>query len=302
MKVRPARKSSEDRVLDIVIGFMLIFTVLVTLYPFYYVLVLSFNDGRDALKGGIYLWPRVFTLDNYQHLLGDPKWIRSFFVSVARTVIGTATGVLMTSIFAYGLSYKNLLFKKVYMSLVIFSMYFSGGIIPTYILYRSLGLMDSFWVYIVPCLINTFFVLVMISFFREIPDALRESAWLDGANDLYIFWKIILPLSKPSLAAVALFQAVNHWNSWFDATLFIQSAELKTVSFQMMEMINKSMALAMAMAQLGGGSGMAMAQTSITPKALQMACIIVAVAPILLVYPFLQKYFVKGIMLGSVKE
>lgn len=294
----------EDFAIDTVIWFVFIFILIVTLYPFYYILVQSFNQGIDATRGGIYFWPRVFSLENYTQLLSDSKWANGLVISVARTVIGTLAGVFFTSLVAFGLSNKNLLFKKLYFAFIIFAMYFSGGIIPYYVLLRGLHLTNTFGVYVVPALLNLFFLLVMISFFREIPESLHESANIDGANDLTVFIRIIIPVSMPAIATISLFMGVNHWNSWMDSAFFVRSKELRTMSYLMMEIINRSM---ISQAGAKGAVGVsvqeiaAVSNAAVTTKSLQMAAMVIAVVPILSIYPFLQKYFVKGIMLGSVK-
>ncbi|MBP1993809.1 carbohydrate ABC transporter permease [Paenibacillus eucommiae] len=293
------KKTAGDILLDSVVCFVLGVLFIATFYPFYYVLILSFNEGIDAGNGGIYFYPRAFTLDNYRSIFLDSSLLKAFFVSVLRTVVGTAAGVLLTSMVAYGLSSRKLMFKKLYFSMMVVSMYVSGGIIPFYIWLKQLHLLNTFWVYVLPGMLNTFLVLIMISFFREIPHELQESAHMDGANDLTIFYKIILPLSKPVIATSCLYIGVAQWNSWLDSAYFVQNPDLKTLSFKMMEIINKSM----VSTAMGGISDQAMlgASMSATTVSLQMSTMMVAVTPILFVYPFLQKYFVKGFLIGSVK-
>lgn len=298
------RKSREDIIIDVIIFIVLTLITFLALYPFYFSFITSFNNGIDASKGGVYFWPRMFTLDNYMHVFNDKVWLSAFSMSVFRTVVGTSCSLLFTSLFAYALSFDELIFKKVYFRILIFSMYFSGGLIPYFVLLRSLHLIDNVLVYIIPLLLDSFMTLVMISFFRDIPRSLHESAKMDGANDLVVFFRIIIPLSLPVLSTAALFMGVGQWNNWFDATFFIQSRNLKTLSFFLMEIINKSQTISVG-DQGQGLSAQALAGMAVrtyTPRSLQMATMIVAVTPILLVYPFVQKYFVKGILLGAVKE
>ncbi len=294
--------SKEDVILDSINYFVLSIILVSTLYPFYYVLIISFNEGIDASRGGIYFWPRTPSLENYRLIFSESKWLNAFKISVLRTILGTVSGLFFTAMVAYGLSHKELLFKRFYFVAIIFTMYFSGGIIPYYVLLKSLGLLDNFWVYVIPMMLNPFFAMVMVSFFREMPNVLKESAKIDGANDLRIFFSLILPLSKPVLATIALFTSVLHWNSWLDAAYFIQTPKLKTMSYYMMEIINKSMTFNMKGSSAGASAQEALGMaTSITTKSIQMATIVVAVTPILLVYPFLQRYFIKGMMIGAVK-
>ncbi|AGA59282.1 ABC-type sugar transport system, permease component [Thermobacillus composti KWC4] len=285
----------EDRIFDGVNYLLLSLIFFVTAYPFYYLLVTSFNSGTDALLGGAYFWPSDFTLENYKTFFNDSKWLSALFMSIARTVAGAVTGVLFTCLVAYGLSHKGLVFSKVYFSLVIFAMYFSGGLIPYYVVLRSLGLLNSFATYIIPGMLNTFFLLIAISFFREIPNDLKESAWMDGASELKIFYRIILPISKPLIATMALFVGVGHWNSWLDSAYFVRAEYLRTLSYRLIEIINQSRVPQEAIEAAAGAS-------SVTSYSLQVTAMIVSIAPIICVYPFLQKYFVAGIMLGSVKE
>ncbi|OKP76187.1 ABC transporter permease [Paenibacillus sp. P3E] len=274
---------------------VLFIITLVMLYPFYYVLIASFNKGSDSLLGGVYLWPRSFTLENYKMFLDDPKWYRAFMVTVVRTVSGTALGLLLTSLVAYGLSHRDLMFSKFYFAIIIFAMYFSGGLIPYYVVLRSIGLLNSFGVYIIPSMLSTFFLLIAISFFREIPGELKESAHIDGAGEFVIFFRIILPVSMPLLATMALFMGVGQWNSWLDSAYFVQSENLRTLAFRMMEVINKSNAPMDAIAAANSASA------GVTSFSLQVTAMVVSIVPIICVYPFLQRYFVHGIMLGSVK-
>lgn len=291
---RGRRRTAEDWVLDIIIYLFCILVLIVTIYPFWYVLVISFNEGVDATRGGIYFWPREFTLENFKNFVTDVKWLRGLWVTVLRTVIGTGIGVLFTTFIAYGLSFQDLAYRKVYMTLVLISMYFSGGIIPYYTLLQSLHLTNTFAVYVIPGALNTFFLLVGISFFTDIPASLRESAKIDGASEMMVFRKIILPISKPFIATLILFIGVGHWNNWYDSTFFVRDKNLMTLSYLMMEVINKTKTTATS-ATYGAGS-------TTTTVSIQCAAMVVAVVPILCIYPFLQKYFVTGIMVGSVKE
>ncbi|OWA37627.1 ABC transporter permease [Saccharibacillus sp. O16] len=285
----------KDRIMDTFVNVTLFLIMLSMLYPFYYVLILSFNKGTDSLLGNVYLWPRSFTLENYAQFLSDPAWYKAFLVTVARTVIGTVSGVLFTCLVAYGLSHRDLLLHKTYFTIIIFAMYFSGGLIPYYVVLRSIGLLNSFGVYIVPSLLNTFFLLIAISFFRDIPSELKESAHIDGARELVVFYRIIIPVSMPLIATMGLFIGVGQWNSWLDSAYFVQSEELRTLAFRMMEVINRSNAPMDAIAAANSASA------GVTSYSLQVAAMVISIAPIVCVYPFLQKFFIQGIMLGSVK-
>jgi putative aldouronate transport system permease protein len=293
------KRTREDYIVDTVVYAILVLVFFATLYPFYYALVISFNQGIDAARGGIYFWPRKFSLDNYKAVFSNEQMIDAFSVTVWRTLIGTALSVTFTALFAYSLAYKELMFKKVYISLLIFAMYFSGGLIPYFILLKKLHLMNTFLVYIIPMMLNAFNAIIMMSFFRELPGELKESGKIDGASDFTIFSRIMMPLSKPVLATIALFEGVAHWNSWFDSAYFVTDRSLKTASFVLMELINKAN-LTSVQGTLDARAATYAAQT-FTAETIRMATMIVVVIPIVCVYPFLQKYFVKGMLLGSIK-
>jgi putative aldouronate transport system permease protein len=290
-------RTVEDIVLDTINYTMLFLALVVTFYPFYFILIMSFNEGLDAQRGGIYFFPRAFTLENYATFLKDPQWLNAIVVTAIRTVIGTILTILLTCVVAYGLSFKELLHRKFYMMLIIISMYFPAGLIPYYVVLKQIGLINSFWVYIFPGMLNLFFVLVAISFFQDIPKELRESCLLDGANEFRIFISMVIPVSMPLIATMAIFVGVGHWNSWFDSAFFVPTKKnLRTLGYVLVSVINKSQTS-------GSVTGMAAGQkaTTTTSLSIQMTAMIIAVAPIMCVYPFLQRYFVKGIMIGAVK-
>ena len=291
------RKFSEDMAVDLVVYILLGLVGIVTLYPFYYTIVCSFNDGLDLMKGGVYLWPRKFTLGNYKLFLEDGDWRHAFLVSLARTLVGTAMRVGFTSMFSYALSRNNLMFKKGYRFLVVFTMYFSGGLIPFYVLLRNLGLLNSFWVYVIPGMVDAFFVMTGINFFAAIPESMIEAAKIDGAREIKVLTRVVLPVSKPFLATLALFSAVGQWNSWLDSAYYVRDAKLHTLAYKMMTVINQN--IATANTEAAGQLSQANTQTSFTVQATAMA---VSMLPIMYVYPFLQKYFVQGMMIGAVKE
>jgi putative aldouronate transport system permease protein len=291
------KKTREDIVLDILTYTIISIVFLICIYPFYLSIVLALNEGKDAQYGGIYFWPRKWTLENFAQFVKDPAWMTALAITVLRTVVGTVITVFCTAVVAYGLSIRHLVFRKLYIGLVIFAMYFSGGIIPYFIVLRSLGLLNSFLVYIIPGAVNLFYVLVAISFFQSIPAELSESARLDGAGELTIFVRIILRVSTPLLATIAIFTAVGHWNSWFDTAFFaLQNKSLRTMGYMLMTVINQSSSRVQISAEAASA-----AKTTVTNMSIQLAAMLIAVAPILVVYPFFQRYFISGLMLGSVK-
>lgn len=288
------KKNREDKIFDLVIYVFCTLVLFITIYPFYYIAIISLNEGVDASLGGIYWLPRKFTFENYEKFFSDTKWLKGLCISLLRTLTGTFLGVIFTTLVAYGLSFRNLLGRKFYMTMIIISMYFSGGIIPYYTLLRELHLVNTFAVYVIPGALNTFFLLIGLSFFEDIPPSLRESAKIDGAGELKIFRKIILPISKPFVATCILFVGVGHWNNWYDTAFFVREKNLATLSFLMMQVINSTQVTATS-AQHG-------INTSTTTISIQAAAMMVATLPIICIYPFLQKYFVTGMIVGSVKE
>ena len=295
---RSARRTREDVVVDVVNYALLTIVGIVMLYPFYYTIICSFSDGIDLMKGGVYLFPRVWSLASYKLFLSDASWQSAFFVSVARTLVGTVLCTLLTTVFAYGLSRRELLFRKSYTMMVIITMYFSGGLIPYYVLLRNLGLLNTFWVYVIPGMVNTFFTLTGINFMRAIPEPVLEAARIDGASEFRIFRQIVLPTSLPFLATLALFYAVGHWNSWLDSAYYVRDPKLHTLAFKTMTTLNQALASSKDAATAGQIS-----QANVTTNfTIQATAMVISMVPILCVYPFLQKYFVQGMMLGAVKE
>lgn len=292
------RKTREDYIVDTVNYILLAIVGFVTLYPFYYIVVCSFNDGVDLMRGGIYFWPRKFSLASYKQFIEDSSWINAFFVSVARTVVGTLISVTVTCIFSYGLSRKKLMFRKYYIMAVIITMYFSGGLIPYYVLLRNLGLLNTFWVYVIPGTVNTFFTVTGINFFNSIPESIIESAYIDGAREFQVFRRIIIPVSLPFIATLSLFVAVGHWNSWLDSAYYVRDKNLQTLAYKMMTTLNKIM----AQSSDANAAGQVSTANTTTNFTIQATAMVISMVPIMCVYPFLQKYFVQGMMLGSVKE
>jgi putative aldouronate transport system permease protein len=291
------KRTTEDYIVDALVYILLILIAFITIYPFYYVILASLNDGYDMMRGKTFLYPTKFTLMNYKNFLSDDNWTKAFGVSVLRTLSGTVLSTILTSMVAYGLSRRHLMFRKVYLFMIVFSMYFSGGLIPYYVVLRNLSLLNKFYVYIIPTMLNLFFVLVGISFFRSIPEALFESAKLDGANELVVLFRIVLPVSLPFIATLALFSGVGQWNSWLDSTYFVRDENLRTMAYRMVEQINRTMIQESSTAQGSVDSG-----SIPTMLTAQSTAVVISMLPIMCVYPFLQKYFIQGIMLGSVKE
>lgn len=293
------RKKSSEKVFDVINILLFLIISFMFIYPFYRSIIISLNDGADASRGGLYFWPRIWTLDNYIAVFKNPNLLNAYIITVLRTLVGTVTSVIATGMFAYGLSKKDLLFRKFYLSIATFTMFFSGGLIPTFILIKGIGLIDSFWVYIIPALISIWNMMIMKTFFQNTPEALEESAKIDGYNELQIFFKIILPISAPIFATIALFNGVAQWNAWFDASIYITNQKLLPLQTILVKLITQHGAAQDLNRLLNSERALA---EKVTTESLKTATMVVSIGPIILIYPFLQKYFMKGIMLGSIKE
>ena len=291
------KKSLSDRIFVICNTIFMIAFVVVTLYPVLNTLAISFNDGTDALRGGIYLIPRKFTLKNYITVLQKDDLITGAIVTVARTVVGTLLALVSNAILAFVVSRKNFLFKKQLSLFWVITMYVNGGLIPTFLLFKGLHLTNSFWVYVIPGMVNAFNMLVIRTYMNGIPDSLEESAQLDGAGYTTIFTKIISPLCKPVYATVALFVAVGQWNSWFDAMLYNRmSDKLTTLQYELMKLLSSVTNQGTSAEAMKNSTG------TVTPTSVRAAATILTMLPIICIYPFLQQYFVAGLTLGGVKE
>ena len=289
--------------IDIAHGFILAILLIITamtLYIFWYCLVGAFSAGDDFTKGNVWLFPRVFSLSNFTTVLTDSGIYPAFFVTAMRTLVGTAGTMLFTSVVAYGMTKRNLKFRGVYSTMMIVCMFFSGGLIPQYLLYGQLGLLNNFLVFVIPSLLNVWNLIVMQNSYREIPEALVESAKIDGAGEYRILFQLVLPLSKPVLAALSLFTAVGQWNAYYDALIFTSDYELQPIQLYLYNMITRSQMTERLISQgLVANPDMV---SSVSTPTLRMAMMVIVTAPILLLYPFLQKYFVKGVIVGSLKS
>ncbi len=294
------RLKRRDIVFPLVNGLLLCLMMLITLYPVINTVAISFNDGTDAVRGGIGLWPRVFSTEAYRSLLTDEQIYNAFFISVSRTVITTILNVVLTSMLAFALSRKEYLLRPLITLLMVLTMYVNAGLIPNYLLIaKTLKLSKTFWVYIIPTMFSCFNMIVIRTYINGLPEALTESARIDGANDFVIFWRIIFPLCMPVLATVALFVAVGSWNQWFDTQLYNGS---KKNLYTLQYLLKMKLATSMQSMNAANTSADALANaTKSTPITIRCAITVVSALPILIVYPFLQRYFVTGMVLGGVK-
>jgi putative aldouronate transport system permease protein len=290
------RRTTSEYIFDNVNILIMLFICAITLYPIWYVIVNSLNDGVDAMRGGIYWWPREFSIENYKAVFSTPGILTSFGVTITKTVIGTITHVFFTAMVAYAISRRDLYGRNFYMLVGVITMFFSGGLIPYFLLIRDLGLFDNFLVYIIPTMFNFFHLIIFMSFFRELPTSLEEAAKIDGANDFMIFIKVIIPLSMPVIATIALFQGVYQWNDYFAGVIFVNNPDLQPIQTYLYKVVAESSSNQMMTNAAGS-----IATKTVTSQSIKLATMVVTTLPIMLVYPFLQKYFVKGMLIGSVK-
>jgi putative aldouronate transport system permease protein len=295
------RRSKGDIVLDLVIYAVMLLILIATLFPFLNVLAIAFNKSSDSIKGGIGLWPRVPTLENFVELGRFPLLGQGAYISLLRTAIGTVASLFCTCMLAYVLSRRDFKFRRFFTAVFLLTMYIDSGIIPHFMVIRAFGLNNNFLVYIIPGLISAYNLILVRSFIDQLPYSLQESAFLDGANDMTIFFRVVMPLCLPVTATVGLFYAVGQWNSWFDTYLYAPFNEsITTLQYELMKILQQSQSQGGA-AGLGQAGRLAQAQR-ISPLSIRMAVTVVTVLPIILVYPFVQKYFVSGLTLGAVKS
>lgn len=291
-------QTRSDKVFNFFNTVIMALILVITLYPFLNVLAISLNDSTDTVRGGIYIWPRELTLENYKTIFSYTSLIQGFKITILRTLIGTVLGLISASMLAYTLSRPDFKARKFVSTFLALTMYFTGGLVPTYMLMRHLDLIGTFWIYVLPGVVIAFNVFVIRSFIDGLPYALQESAKLDGANDFQIYYKVIIPLCKPVLATIALFLAVGQWNSWFDTYLYNgNKPHLTTLQYELMKILQSTN----QGANMVNANDMANQMAQVSPESIKMAITIVVTVPILFIYPFLQRYFVEGMTLGAVK-
>lgn len=282
---------------DVANAALMLFIVAISIYPFLYVLAGAFNEGSDYMRGGVYLFPRKFSIDNFTMVFNDKRLGIGFANTIARTVLGTLTGTLFTAVVAYGMSRRDLPFRTPIYWFNIVTMFFGGGLIPYFLVLKSLNLINSFWVYIIPTLYSVFNMIVFMNFFKDIPEEMHEAGTIDGAGEWGILFRLYLPISIPVLVTIALWIGVGHWNSFFDSMVYTIDTNLQTLQVYLVKLIKEaSMAQGEAATRV---PAQVMRTTSITT--IRYAAIVVSTIPILCVYPFIQKYLSKGVMIGSLK-
>lgn len=288
-------RSASERVFDITNYAVLAFLCIITIYPFYYVLAASFSDASlFAEHRGLLVWTKGFSLEAYKLLFNNPLIITSYMNTLFYVVVGTALNLVFTSLGAFALSRKNVMLRDPIMMIITFTMFFSGGLIPTFLVVNDLGMYDTRWALIVPVLVSVFNLIVMRTAFLGIPDSLEESAKIDGANDWTVFIRIIIPLSTPVIAVMILFYGVSHWNSYFTALIYLRDRELYPVQLILREILILEDVNNMT-------TSVGISDKEFISNTIKYAAIIVVSTPVLVIYPFLQKYFVKGVMVGAIK-
>jgi putative aldouronate transport system permease protein len=289
------RKTKGEAFFDIFNNFGMLLICFATLYPIWYVLVNAFNEGQDGMRGGIYWWPRVFSIESFDAVFQSSGIMTAMGITVAKTLLGTALHVFFTAMVAYAFSRKGLIGGKIYILFGTVTLFFGGGLIPTYLLMRDLNLLDNFMVYIIPAMFSFFDLIIFMTFFRDIPDGLEEAAKIDGANDWSIFIRVVLPVSMPVIATIALFHGVYQWNDYFAGVIYMNNMDMQPIQTYLYRIVAQSSSSQM-LAAIPGGIG-----KSVTTQSIKLATMVVTTLPIVIAYPFLQKYFVKGMMIGSIK-
>jgi putative aldouronate transport system permease protein len=290
-----AKEDLDSRIFNTINIILLCICTVIIVVPLWNVVISSLSSGKALAEGGFIFWSTDFSLENYRAVFNDETIGLAFLVSIAKTFIGVITHVFFCAMIGYGLSKKYIRGRKLYVAMGVITMFFSGGMIPTYLLIKSLGLLNSFWVYIIPALFSYYDVVILMNFFRNVPDSLEESAKIDGAGDWRIFLKIFIPLSMPAMATIALFNGVGQWNDFMTTKLYITDQALYPLQMKLYEIIVQSQTQSM---QNVGGS--AIIET--TTKGVQLATIVITTLPIVVMYPILQRYFISGMMMGAVKE
>ena len=294
MQIKKPAKLKRVHVSDLLIAFVILILSLTCVLPFVHVASKSISSNTAVMAKEVYLLPKGINFDAYGSIFRDGQLTYSMLYTIVVTVLFTAIGMLLTICAAYPLSRRRLKGRPFFSLLMMFTMYFSAGLIPEYLLYKSLGMLNSMWVLVLPLAFSPYNMLIMKSYLQAtIPDSLEEAAFLDGASNLTILWRIVLPLSKPILATLSLFYAVGRWNTYADAKYFVTRKALQPINYLLSNMVLNSGSDAISLSES--------AAVTSTPEVLQAATIMFATLPIILVYPFVQKYFVKGVMIGAVK-
>lgn len=294
------KRTTFEKVFDVINIFFMVIIIVIMVYPIWNTVVISFNEARDTIRGGLTVWPRVWSMYNYESVLDNEHLVRAFIVSVTRTVLAVVINVLLSGLLAFVLSRKDFVLRKFMTVFMVMTMYISAGLIPQFFLYRDLGLFNNFWVYILPGMVGPFNVIVIRTYINSLPPSLVEAARIDGAGEMRTFASIVFPMCLPVLATIALWVGVGAWNSWFDSFIFAPAQHLSTLQYELMKVLSGTFNFGASQAPQYMAPGQEMRNIT-TPNSIRAAMTVVATIPILLVYPFLQKYFVT-VNIGGVKE
>lgn len=282
---------------DIGLNIFFIVLALITLYPFYYVLIMSFSNAVATAQHVPYMLPYVIDFSGYKTIFADAAFFKALGTSLFVTIVGICINMVLSIMGAYALSKKSLIGRNFFLTMILFTMLFSGGLVPTYLNIKNLGITNTIWAMIFPTALSTYYMIIMKNYFVSLPESLEEAARIDGANSFVILVKIIIPISMPFVATFALFYAVERWNEWYNAMLYISEKRLQPLQIYLREVLISLSSQLAAQAQVMVGKTQKVMATTV-----QMACIVITMVPILCVYPFVQKHFVKGVMVGGIKE
>jgi len=289
------KKSLGDRIVDVIIYVALGLIAISTILPFLYVFAGSFATEKELTEKAFFIIPSVWSLNAYKYAINEGNILMGLWNSIKLTVLGTIVNMVLSATFAYPLSKKHFRGRNIFLNMVIITMLFSGGLIPTFMVIKAYGLYDSYWALILMGAISPFNMIIIKNFFQELPAELEEAALMDGASEIKIFGQIVLPLSKPVLASIALFYGVGHWNDYFSAMIYLQTPTKYTIQIMLRNIILKASTISDLVLDYYDSNGVP------PDKAVKMATTVIATVPILIVYPFVQKYFTKGVMVGAVK-
>lgn len=300
MKHAHIRQSGADRLYDAIVMLCILLLLLLILYPLWFVIIASFSNSSEVMKGNVIFWVKDFSVEAYEKVLSDPKILSGYRNTIIYTVVGTLINLAGTIAIAYPLSRRDFVGRKTISVILTFTMFFSGGLIPTYLVYKQIGLINSPWVMMLPGMVNVYNMIVMRSFFESLPYEMHEAAFIDGCGNIQILVSIVLPLSLPIVAVMLIFYGVSHWNEYFNALVFISDQELKPLQLILRDILITSTARVSSMMS-GGAANSGEMDRIRTAESIKYAVAIVSTLPVLCLYPFLQKHFSKGVMIGAIK-
>lgn len=300
MKSKHIKQTNADRLYDIVILILISLLLLIILYPLWFVIIASVSDSSEVMKGNVIFWPKEFSFEAYEKVLQDPKIVTGYCNTIFYTVAGTLLNLVGTIAIAYPLSRRDFVGRKVISIVLTFTMFFNGGLIPTYLVYKEINLINTPWVMIIPGMVNVYNMIVMRSFFESLPYEMHEAAFIDGCGNMKIITKIVLPLSLPIIAVMVIFYGVMHWNEYFSALVYISDQKLKPLQLILRDILITSTSRVSSMMS-GGAANTGEMDRIRTAESIKYAVAVVSTVPVLCLYPFLQKHFSKGVMIGAIK-